>query len=165
MPPDQDHPSPAAGFHPHVTVATLVERDGRFLFVEEEVHGARVLNQPAGHVEAGETLLEAAGRETREETGWSVRPECFVGVWLWSEPGEPRSWLRFAFAARALDHDPGQPLDAGIVAVHWLSPAELARAATPLRTPLVRATLDAFLAGQRLPLSVVQCPVFPAPDH
>jgi 8-oxo-dGTP pyrophosphatase MutT (NUDIX family) len=147
---------PAAIFRPDVTVATLVARDGRLLVVEESVRGQRVLNQPAGHLEPGESLVQAAARETLEETGWSVRLLHFVGAWLWDEPGQARTWLRFVFAAEALSHDPSQPLDAGILATHWLTPSELRQSRLPLRTPLVLSGLDAWLAGQRLPLAAVQ---------
>lgn len=149
-------PDAPAAFAPDITVAALVARDGRLLMVEESVRGRRVLNQPAGHLEPGESLAAAAVRETLEETGWHVRLRHFVGAWLWTEPVEPRSWLRFVFAAEALSHDPARPLDAGILATRWMAPSELRRPDLPLRTPLVLAGMDAWLAGQRLPLSAVQ---------
>lgn len=143
-------------FHPDVTVATLVARGGYFLMVEESVRGQRVINQPAGHLEPGESLVEAAVRETLEETGWQVRPTHFVGAWLWTEPDDARSWLRFVFAAEALAHDPSRPLDAGILCTRWMAPAELHQPGVPLRTPLVLSGMDAWLAGQRLPLAAVR---------
>lgn len=145
----------AAAFPPDITVAALVVRDGRFLMVEESVRGQRVLNQPAGHLEPGESLADATVRETLEETGWQVRLLHFVGAWLWTEPDEARSWLRFVFAAEAVAHDPARPLDEGILGTRWMAPSELHQPGLPLRTPLVLAGMDAWLAGQRLPLSAV----------
>lgn len=154
-------PSPVAGqapeiFRPDVTVATLVAREGRLLLIEESARGQRVLNQPAGHLEPGESLAEAAVRETLEETGWTVRLTDFVGAWLWDEPADPRTWLRFVFSAEAVAHEPARELDAGILATCWMTPSELRQASLPLRTPLVLSAMDAWLAGQRLPLSAVQ---------
>jgi len=144
-----------AVWRPDVTVATIVPRDGRFLIVEEDVRGQRVLNQPAGHLEPDETLLQAARRETREETGWTVELEHFVGVYQWtSATGE--HFLRFAFAARALAHDPVQPLDAGIVRALWLNRSEIAAGAAPPRSPMVLRCIDDWLAGNRLPLSAIR---------
>ncbi|MDQ3057354.1 MAG: NUDIX domain-containing protein, partial [Pseudomonadota bacterium] len=92
-------------WQPDVTVATIVVRDGRLLCVEERVDGRLVINQPAGHLEPDESLLEAALRETREETGWNVRLTAFVGAYQWkAETG--RHYLRFAFAAEPVQHDP-----------------------------------------------------------
>jgi 8-oxo-dGTP pyrophosphatase MutT (NUDIX family) len=140
---------------PDVTVATIVARDGRFLVVEERVRGELVLNQPAGHLEPDESLADAARRETREETGWTVELEHFLGVYQWSSgPGE--HFVRFAFAARALVHDAAQPLDTGIVRALWLTREEIAAGATRPRSPLVLRCIDDFAAGTRLPLSALR---------
>jgi len=140
---------------PHVTVATVVCRAGQLLLVEEEKDGRRVLNQPAGHLDAGESLVEAAVRETREETGWEVRPTAFIGTYQWNAPdGTP--FLRFAFAAEPLRHHPQQPLDSGIVQALWLTPAALQADMARLRSPLVWQTVSDWLAGQRHPLSIVR---------
>ncbi len=137
---------------PHVTVATVVSRAGQLLLVEEEKHGRRVLNQPAGHLEPGESLVEAAVRETREETGWEVRPSAFIGAYQWDAPdGKP--FLRFAFAAEPVRHYPDQPLDIGIVRALWLTPAALQADMARLRSPLVWQAVSDWLAGQRHPLS------------
>ena len=115
-------------WQPDVTVATVVVRDGRLLCVEERVNGSIVINQPAGHLEPDETLLDAALRETREETGWDVRLTAFVGAYQWKAPETQRHYLRFAFAAEPERHDPGRTLDTGIVQAVWMTPQEIGRA-------------------------------------
>lgn len=140
---------------PHVTVATVVVRDGRLLLVEEAIDGRQVLNQPAGHLEPDETLAEAACRETLEETGWTVRLSAFIGTYQWTAPdGTP--FLRFAYAAEPLSHDPARLLDDGILRALWLTPAELKADSTRLRSPLVWEVVADYLAGQRHPLSIVR---------
>lgn len=142
-------------WHPHVTVASVVARDGRLLMVEERVDGRLVLNQPAGHLEPDETLLQAAVRETLEETGWDIALEAFVGTYQWTAP-EGGHYLRFAFAGRALQHHPARPLDTGIERAVWLTPTELQAASDRLRSPLVWRVAADWLSGQRHPLSLVQ---------
>jgi len=140
---------------PHVTVATVVVRDGRLLLVEEAIDGRQVLNQPAGHLEPNETLAAAAVRETLEETGWTVRLSAFIGTYQWTAPdGTP--FLRFAYAAEPLSHDPARPLDDGILRALWLTPAELKADPSRLRSPLVWEVVADYLAGQRHPLSIVR---------
>jgi 8-oxo-dGTP pyrophosphatase MutT (NUDIX family) len=140
---------------PDVTVATVVMRDGRLLFVEESIAGSVVINQPAGHLEPGESLEQAAVRETLEETGWTVRCTHFIGSYLWTA-ANGRCFLRFAYAAEPLSHDPERVLDAGIVRALWMTPAELAAAEPRLRSPLVLQVAHDWLAGQRHPLSAVR---------
>jgi len=140
---------------PHVTVATVVVRDGRLLLVEEAIDGRQVLNQPAGHLEPDESLAAAACRETLEETGWTVRLSAFIGTYQWTAPdGTP--FLRFAYAAEPVSHDPGRPLDDGILRAVWLTPAELKADPGRLRSPLVWQVVADYLAGQRHPLSIVK---------
>ncbi|WP_024890327.1 NUDIX hydrolase [Luteimonas huabeiensis] len=142
-----------ARWQPDVTVAALVADGGRLLCVEESIGEGLVLNQPAGHLEPDEGLVEAAVRETLEETGWTVRATHFVGAYQWTAPGG-RHFLRFAFAAQPLAHDPQRPLDAGIQRALWLTPAELLAARARHRSPLVwRAAAD-YLAGRRYPLDL-----------
>jgi 8-oxo-dGTP pyrophosphatase MutT (NUDIX family) len=140
---------------PRVTVATVVVDAGRLLLVEERIDGVLVLNQPAGHLEPGESLAEAALRETREETGWDVELTAFIGVYQWTAPdGTP--FLRFSYAARPLRHDPQRPLDTGIVRALWLQPSDLQAHPQRLRSPLVWQVVADYLGGQRHPLALVK---------
>ena len=132
---------------PAITVAALVERQGRFLLVEELINGERVFNQPAGHVEPGETLLEAVVRETREETAWRLTPTAFLGAYHWRHPGTGKTSLRFAFIGSVSDHDPRQPLDDGILRTHWLERGDLQALGPRLRSPLVLRCVDDYLAN------------------
>ena len=101
---------------PVITVATIVHRDGAFLFVEEETSVGVRINQPAGHLEAAETLAAAASRETLEETGYRVRPTALIGIYRWYSPDTCATFIRFAFAADIVAHDAARPLDAGTCA-------------------------------------------------
>lgn len=142
-------------WQPDVTVATLVVRDGRLLCVEERANGQLVINQPAGHLEPDESLIEAAVRETREETGWNVRVTHLVGAYQWkAETG--RHYLRFAFAAEPVDEIPDARLDEGIVRALWLAPAELQALASRHRSPLVWRCVADYLGGSRHPLDLVR---------
>lgn len=140
---------------PDVTVAAVTESSGRFLCVEERIKYRLVFNQPAGHVENGETLLEAVIREVREETAWGFVPQSLLGVYLWRNPASNRSTLRFAFTGSVRDHEPSRPLDHGIVGTHWFSPSELKEREPRLRSPLVLRCVHDFLSGRRLPLDTV----------
>ena len=145
------------GWNPEVTVAAIVELDRRFLVVEERIANRLVLNQPAGHLEDRETLLEAVIRETREETAWRFRPEALVGTYLWRNPADGRSFLRFAFCGTVDDHDPRQPLDKGIIRALWMSHEQLLAQSSRLRSPLVMSCLQDFLLGKRQSLDSVAC--------
>jgi ADP-ribose pyrophosphatase YjhB (NUDIX family) len=142
-------------WQPDVTVATVVIHDGRLLVVEEDVGGRRVLNQPAGHLEPDEAIVEAAVRETLEETGWTVRLTGFVGAYQWQAPETGRSYLRLAFTAEPVSHDAARPLDTGIVQALWLTPTELHERSEQHRSPLVWRVVADALAGRRLPLEAV----------
>jgi 8-oxo-dGTP pyrophosphatase MutT (NUDIX family) len=144
-------------WQPDVTVATVVVRDGRLLCVEEHANGrGLVINQPAGHLEPDESLQEAALRETLEETGWDVRLTAFIGAYQWMAPETNRHYLRFAFAAEPVRHDPQRPLDDGIVQALWLTPSELLEARDRHRSPLVWQVVADCLAGSRQPLSLLR---------
>ena len=145
-----------ATWRPDVTVATIVPHDGRFLIVEERVRAELVLNQPAGHLEPGESLLAAAVRETLEETAWSVELTAFIGAYQWSTPDGSQHFLRFTFAAQPLAHHVGRALDTGIVAAHWLSRDEIAAQSARLRSPMVLGNVDDWIAGTRFPLAAVR---------
>ena len=140
---------------PDVTVAAVVEREGRFLLVEERAARRIVLNQPAGHLENGETLLEAVVREALEETAWRFAPEALTGIYLWTNPTNGRSFLRVAFAGSVEEFHPDRPLDRGILHTLWLTRAELADCQARHRSPLVLRCVDDFLSGRRFPLDVL----------
>jgi 8-oxo-dGTP pyrophosphatase MutT (NUDIX family) len=142
-----------AVWRPDVTVACVIPQDGRFLLVEENVRGELVLNQPAGHLEPHESLLDAATRETLEETAWSVELTHLVGVYQWASPDG--HFLRFTFAGVALSHDARRELDDGIVRALWMSRDELAASQHRLRSPMVLRGVDDYIAGKRVPLDVV----------
>jgi len=140
---------------PDITVAAVTENAGRFLVVEERINRRLVFNQPAGHVERGETLLAAVVRETREETAWRFAPRSVIGVYLWRNPSSGHRVLRFAFAGTVSDHDPTQRLDHGIVRTHWLDRTELEQRHAQLRSPLVLRCVNDYLAGVQSALASV----------
>ena len=137
------------GRRPDVTVAAIAESGGRFLVVEERINRRLVFNQPAGHVERGETLLDAVVREAREETAWRFEPHALVGLYLWRNPANGREILRFAVTGPVSDHDAAQRLDRGIVATHWLTSHELEARQPRLRSPLVLRCVRDYLSGRR----------------
>lgn len=141
---------------PHVTVATVIPRDGLFLLVEETVRGQLVLNQPAGHLDPDETLQNAAVRETLEETGWDVSLTGLLGVQQWTSASSGEQFIRFTFAALPLVHHPERLLDEGIVRALWLSRNDIAASGTRLRSPMVLASVDDYLGGAQLPLDAIR---------
>lgn len=148
-------------WQPDVTVASVVVDGGRVLVVEEQVAGKLVLNQPAGHLEPDEPLIDAAVRETLEETGWDIEPTAFVGAYQWKAPsvsggGVERQYLRFAFLARPLSFDPSRVLDEGILRAVWMTPEALMAESARHRSPLVARVVRDALAGQRYPLHLVR---------
>jgi 8-oxo-dGTP pyrophosphatase MutT (NUDIX family) len=140
---------------PNVTVAAIAERDGQFLFVEEVSDDELVINQPAGHVEPNETLIEAVIRETLEETGYHFTPTALVGIYYWPLKTTDITYLRFAFAGDIAGHDAHRSLDAGIVRALWMAPAALQAEMNRQRSPLVGRCLEDYLAGRRFPLNLV----------
>lgn len=141
-------------FKPHLTVAAVIEQQGRFLMVEEKVDGQLVLNQPAGHVEAGESFLEAVVRETLEETAYSFQPEAVTGIYRWQHPGNGITFVRHAFTGNVSQPDVTRELDAGIVQAVWLTPEELTAQPERLRSPLVMKTIEDYLQGKRFDLNL-----------
>ncbi|GGY66770.1 NUDIX hydrolase [Cellvibrio zantedeschiae] len=140
---------------PHVTVATIVERDNRFLMVYEDSDGKLVYNQPAGHLDPDETLHQAAIRETLEETGWTVKLTGVVGVNLYTAPSNGVTYLRTTFIGEALSHDPQRKLDTGIIEAVWLTYEELVARKDQLRSPMTLQIIDDYRAGRRFPLEVI----------
>lgn len=141
---------------PRLTVAAVIERNGRFLMVEERVDGRLLFNQPAGHLEYGEDLAAGAVRETLEETGWHLVPEAIVGLYLWRVPGATTHVLRTLVCGNA-DAPAGEPeLEADIVATHWLDYAGIRARREVLRSPLVLRGIEDYLAGRRHPLDLLQ---------
>lgn len=142
---------------PDLTVAAVVERNGEFLLVEERVGSHMVFNQPAGHVERGEQLIDAVIRETLEETAWNFVPHALIGVYLWDQLDRQRSYLRFAFTGEITTHDPHRPLDRGIERTLWMNREQVRSRASQLRSPMVLTCIDDYLAGQRYPLDLLKC--------
>lgn len=143
-------------WHPHKTVATVVERDGQFLMVEELIDGKLVLNQPAGHLEANESLGQAALRETLEETAWEVELTGFLGLYLQSTSVDNTTYVRSCFIAKALREVPERELDTGIVRAIWLTRPELEQRKAQMRSPVVLRVIDDYLRDIKYPLDVVQ---------
>ncbi|MDR1647907.1 MAG: NUDIX hydrolase [Zoogloeaceae bacterium] len=140
---------------PNVTVAAIVFRDSRFLLVEEETADGLRINQPAGHLEQGESLLEAVCRECREETRYDFEPRFLVGVYQWPRPQGDVTYLRFLFAGELAGHDPARALDRGIVAPCWFSIEEMRASAARHRSFMVLQCAEDFLAGRRFPLELI----------
>ena len=144
---------------PSVTVAAVIERDGRFLLVEEQTADGVRLNQPAGHLDPGESLPAAAARETLEETAFDFTPRQLIGVYLWCTETPPLdnavTYLRFAFCGDLGAADPGRALDHGILRTLWLTREEIAARAAEHRSPLVLRCVDDYLRGVRFPLELL----------
>lgn len=141
---------------PSVTVAAVIEREGGFLLVEEEALGRIVFNQPAGHWERGESLAEACARETLEETAYHFSPRELLGVYRWHSPEADVTYLRFAFRGEITGHEPGRALDGEIRRAVWLKLDEIRRLRARLRSPLVMACIEDYLAGRRYPLDILR---------
>lgn len=141
---------------PNVTVAAVVEQDGRFLMVEEETDDGLRFNQPAGHLEKGESLVAAAAREALEETAHRFRPGFLVGIYQWPKPGSDIIYLRFAFGGSVEGFEPERRLDDGIVRAVWLSLDELRATRERHRSPLILQCCEDYLAGRRYPLDLLR---------
>ena len=142
-------------FTPHATVATVVEHDGKFLLVEEYSQGRRVLNQPAGHLEPNESLIEAAIRESLEETCWEVELTGYLGVTI-VNAANGVCYLRHSFSAEPLKFCDAARRDSSILDTHWLTRDEIAAASTSLRHAVVLDIVDQYLENSAMPLSLVR---------
>jgi phosphatase NudJ len=144
---------------PHVTVAAVIEKDGRFLLVEEETADGLRLNNPAGHLDCGETPEQACTRETLEETAYGFVPEALVGIYLSRQvnaDGQDTTYLRFAFCGALGAHDPQRTLDTGIVRTLWMTADEIRASTARHRSPLLVQCMEDYLRGMRYPLALVQ---------
>ncbi|HEY6897168.1 MAG TPA: NUDIX hydrolase [Rhodocyclaceae bacterium] len=141
---------------PNVTVAAVVERDGRYLLVEEETDDGIRFNQPAGHLDQGESLLAAVAREAMEETAWEFTPTALVGVYQWPRPQGDITYLRFAFCGDLGAHDPERQLDTGILRAVWLTPAEIEASQARHRSPLIWQCVQDHMAQRRFPLDLIR---------
>ncbi|MBA2660130.1 MAG: NUDIX hydrolase [Nitrosospira sp.] len=140
---------------PNVTVAAVVEQDGKFLLVEEQTGGGMLFNQPAGHLEPNESITQAAIRETLEETRYTFTPQWVLGIYRWHSRPDNITFLRFAFSGFVSGHDPSRPLDAGILRAAWFGPDEIREMTYRHRSPLVMKCVDDHLAGKHYPLEIL----------
>ena len=140
---------------PRVTVSAVCRRDDSFLMVRERVGGKTVLNLPGGHLDPGETLVQAAQREALEESGWKVDIDALVGIYQWHAQHRNRRYVRFVFSARALQRIHETPPEPGILDVHWLPMAALQEEPDQLRSPVILDILNDFEQGQRFPLTLL----------
>ena len=138
-----------------MTVAALIEKDGRFLMVQESISGKSVFNQPAGHLEDNETLIDAVIRETREETAWLFEPQSVTGIYSWRQHEKGNTFIRVCFAGKGLFHDPASVLDSDIERTLWMAPDELRQQPDMLRSPMVLRSIDDYLAGSAYPLGLL----------
>ena len=141
---------------PNVVVAAIIEHDGKFLLVEEEAEGRLVLNQPAGHLDEGESLLNAVGRETLEETAGHFEPQALLGVSRWPHPTKGLTSLRFAFIGHVTRHEPERTLDHGIARAIWMTAEEIRAEKTRHRSPQVERCLNDYLGGQCYSLDLLK---------
>ena len=140
---------------PNTTVAAIIERDSKFLLVEEKTERGNRFNQPAGHLEDGETLIQAVIRETLEESAYEFTPEALLGVYHWKHPHNDTTYLRFAFIGKVGVHYPMQELDDGIIQAVWMSADEIREKQSLMRSPQVLMCIEDYLAKKRFPLEVI----------
>ena len=142
-------------WRPDVTVAAVIEREQRFLLIEEHVGDRLVINQPAGHLEANESFADAVIREALEETAWTFVPDAVSGIYLWAHPERNLTYLRVTFCGQVIKHHSERRLDRGIRRTLWLTRDELAQRQAQLRSPMVLKCVDDYLAGARYPLDML----------
>lgn len=150
-------PAERSKWQPRVTVAAVIERNGRFLIVQEPRDRKIVFNQPAGHLEANETLLQAVIREVKEETAWDFTPEFITGFYQWTNTTNDKTYIRTTFTGTVDNHDPDQTLYDGIISAEWKTIAELKQPGVVLRSPMVLQCIEDYLAGTRFPLTALKC--------
>lgn len=143
-------------WNPRVTVAAVIEKKGQYLFVEEKAGGKIVLNQPAGHWEENETLVDAVKREVYEETAWHFTPEYLIGVYQWLNTNNKHTYLRFCFGGTLVEHDPNASLDPDILRTIWLSHQELVNSSSSHRSPLVLKCVNDYRNGLRHDLGLLR---------
>ena len=141
---------------PNVTVAALIERDGRYLLVEEETDDGIRLNQPAGHLDENESLVAACAREALEESAWQFVPTALVGVYQWMRPKRDVTYLRFAFAGTLGEFDEKRKLETGILRTVWMTPEEIRVTQDRHRSPLIWQCVEDHMRGRRFPLDLVR---------
>jgi len=141
-------------WRPSATVAAVIERDGRFVLVEELQDGRRVLNQPAGHLDPGETIIDACVREVLEETAHRFQPTALVGIYRWVYAPADVTFIRFCFSGKLLG-TVERALDQEILGLHWLTPGELRAKGSMHRSPLVQQCVDDYVAGRNFPIEVL----------
>ena len=169
--PSDNAPATKVRWKPNVTVAALIEHNGRFLLVEEQTSDGLLLNNPAGHLDPGESPLEGVIRETLEETTRAFKPEGFLGVYMSrfrrTRTGEDITYLRLAFCGSVGEADPRLSLDVGIVRTVWMTADEIRACPERHRSPLVLECLEGYLTGQRYPLEILKVheSVFSAPSY
>lgn len=144
---------------PHITVATVIESNDKFLMVKEKSDGSVVYNQPAGHLENGESLIEAAIRETMEETAWRVAVTALVGIYQYTSPYNGVNYVRHCFVATAEQFDADARLDEDILEANWYTAGFIIEHAEEMRSPIVLRSLQDYLDGVRYPLQLLNCPL------
>jgi 8-oxo-dGTP pyrophosphatase MutT (NUDIX family) len=140
---------------PNVTVAAVIEREGKYLLVEEQTGGGLLFNQPAGHLEPGESIIEGAIRETLEETGYTFAPQSVLGIYHWHSEADNITFIRFAFNGSVVDFDPDRALDTGIVRAGWFGVEEIRETTYCHRSPLVMKCIEDHVAGKHYPLEIL----------
>jgi len=140
---------------PNVTVAAVIHRDDKYLLVEEETDEGIRFNQPAGHLECRENLLDAVVREALEETGYHFKPTALLGIYNWRHEKKDITYLRFAFTGELRGWEAERQLDAGIIAARWLTVEEVSACASQHRSPLILRCIEDHAAGKRYPLELL----------
>ena len=141
---------------PHFTVAAIIEEDGKYLLVEEWVDGQKVLNQPAGHLEPNESILDAVVRETKEETATLFQPSNVIGLYRWKLESKNRTYIRVSFSGKIIQRLENQALDADIIRTVWLSYDEILQQSKQLRSPLVLECINDYREGKRFSLELLK---------